>query len=322
MANYFTDTPPGRPTPGRAPFRASLVLAVLAVVTALLSGMGGASSRWGAEPPSRLETTLSFATVQLPTGVLLHYAEQGDPAGEPVILLHGYSDSWFSWSRVLPLFPSSWRVYALDQRGHGESGQPESGYAMRDLGADVVAFMDAKGIRRATVVGHSLGGFVAQQVAALAPERVERLVIVASAPHLSGMNGAPEFEQAVMGLTDPVPEAFAREFQMSTIHRPLPAEFVDRTVVESLKLPARVWHALMQGMVDETPAELSAARFPTLLLWGDKDAVFPRATQDGLQARIPGARLIVFPETGHAVHWERPEQFTEDLRDFINARTR
>ncbi len=318
MANYFTDTPEARPAPGRAPFRATLVLGVLAVATALLSGMGAAPSRRAAEPPSPLR----FGDVRLSTGVRLHYAEQGDPAGEPVILLHGYSDSWYSWNRVLPLFPSSWRVYALDQRGHGESDKPDSGYTMRDLGADVVAFMDAKGIRRATIIGHSLGGFVAQQAAALAPGRIERLVIVASGADIRGINGAAEFEQLVMGLADPVPTEFIREFQSSTIHVPVPGEFYERVVAESTKLPARVWHALMKGMVDATPADLSAARFPTLLVWGDKDAVFPRATQDVLQARIPGARLIVFPETGHAVHWERPEQFAEDLRDFVSARGR
>ena len=318
MANYFTDTPAARPVPGRAPFRATLVLGALAVATALLSGMVDGSSHPAFQPSSPLR----FGEVQLSTGVRLHYAEQGDPAGEPVILLHGYSDSWYSWSRVLPLFPTSWQVYALDQRGHGESDQPAAGYGMRDLAADVVAFMDAREIRRATIVGHSMGGFVAQHVAAIAPERVERLVLVATAGSVREMNGAPEFEQAVMALTDPVPQAFAQEFQESTIHRPLPKEFVDRTVVESLRLPARVWHGLMAGMMGAPPAEVPGDRFPILMFWGTNDAVFPREAEDRLQARLPRARLIVYPETGHAVHWERPETFVEDFRDFMNARAR
>ncbi len=315
MANYFNDTPSARAVPGRAPFRATLVLGALAVATALLSGMDAPTREPAVLPSSR--PAVRFGEVQLSTGVRLHYAEQGDPAGEAVILLHGYTDSWYSWSRVLPLFPSSWRVYALDQRGHGESDRPASGYAMRDLGADVIAFLDAKRIRRATVVGHSLGGLVAQHAAALAPGRVERLVIVASGADIEGINGAAELEQAVMGLADPVPTEFIREFQSSTIHVPVPEAFYERVVSESARLPARVWHALMQGMADEKPADLSGVRFPTLLLWGDRDAVFPRPTQDVLQARIPGARLIVLPETGHAVHWERPERFVEELRDFV-----
>lgn len=322
MASYFFDTQSARPAPGRRPFRVTLVLGALALATALLSAMGGEASRRVAEPPSRQAAPLRFDSVRLPTGVRLNYAEQGDPTGQPVILLHGYTDSWFSWSRVLPLFPATWRVYALDQRGHGDSDRPEAGYAMADLAADVVAFMDAKRIRRATIVGHSMGGMVAQQVAARAPGRVSRLVLVATIGSAKEINGAAEFEQAVMALADPVPEEFAREFQVSTIHRPLPPEFVHRAVVESLRLPARVWHGLMAGMMAMPPADLSGARYPTLILLGDRDAIFPREAVERLQARIPGARLVVYPETGHAVHWEQPERFAEDLRDFMSARRR
>ncbi len=293
-------------------------LPALAVATALLSGMVGDPSRRAIQPPS----PVSFGEIRLSTGVWIRYAEQGDPAGEPMILLHGLSDSWFSWSRVLPLFPSGWRVYALDQRGHGDSDKPATGYAARDLAADVVAFLDAKAIRRATVVGHSMGGIVAQHVAALAPERVSRLVLVATAGGLREMNGAAEFEQAVMALADPVPEAFAREFQESTIHRPLPRAFVDRTVVESLKLPARVWHTLTAELMASPPAEVPAARFPILMYWGTKDAVFSREAEDRLQARLPRARLVVYPETGHAVHWERPERFVEELAAFVSVARR
>lgn len=305
-------TPPRFPT----------VLAAAAVATALLSGMGGDHARDTVVPARAADTRIRFGEALLGTGVRLRYAEQGDPAGEPVILLHGFSDSWFSWSRVLPLFPASWHAYALDQRGHGDSDRPGEGYGARDLAADVVAFMQAKEIRRATIVGHSMGGIVAQHVAAIAPERVGRLVLVASAGSLREMNGAADFEATLMGLTDPVPAAFAREFQESTIHRPLPREFVDRTVEESLKLPARVWRRLVAGMMSSPPAEVPGDRFPILMFWGTEDAVFPREAEDRLQARLPRARLVVHPGTGHAVHWEEPEKFVGELRDFVNVRAR
>ncbi|HJS46726.1 MAG TPA: alpha/beta fold hydrolase, partial [Gemmatimonadales bacterium] len=128
MATYF-DLKRARPGPRRA----SILLGALAVGTALLSGMGGdgARRRVGVSahpvPPAR-PATLRFDHIQLSTGVRYHYAEQGPAGGEPFILLHGYSDSWFSWSRVLPLFPAEWRVYALDQRGQGDSDRPAAGY--------------------------------------------------------------------------------------------------------------------------------------------------------------------------------------------------
>lgn len=263
-----------------------------------------------------------FADARLATGIRIRYAEQGDPAGHPLILLHGYTDSWFSWSGVMPELARRHRVYALDLRGHGDSDRPAAGYAMRDMAADVVAFMDAKGIRRATVVGHSMGSFVAQQVAAAAPERVAGLVLMSSTTTPRNVVGMEDFARAVNELTDPVPEAFAREFQVSTIHHPIPAEFLDQAVAITLRMPARVWRELMAGMLATDPApELGRSGIPTLILWGEKDAGFPRSEQDALVAAIPGAELKVYPETGHALHWERPERFVRDLDEFIASLT-
>ena len=94
------------------------------------------------------------ADAHLSTGVRLRYAEQGDAAGWPVVMLHGYTDSSFSFSRVLPLLDSSFRAFALDLRGHGDSGRPARGYALGDFASDVLAFLDELGIERATLVGH------------------------------------------------------------------------------------------------------------------------------------------------------------------------
>jgi non-heme chloroperoxidase len=270
----------------------------------------------------RHASPLRFADVQLATGVRLRYAEQGDPAGHPLILLHGYSDSWFSFSRVLPLLPASYHVYALSQRGHGDSERPAGGYSMRDFATDVIAFMDAKELARATLIGHSMGSLVAQQVALTAPERVARLVLVASATvNIVRNEAVRELEEAVASLTDPVPADFVREFQTSCVHQPVPADFMDRVVAESLKLPARVWRAVMAGILDaDHPAPLGGSRIPTLILWGERDAFFPRAEQDALAAALGGARLKVYPEIGHTPHWEQPEEFVRDLEAFI-ART-
>jgi pimeloyl-ACP methyl ester carboxylesterase len=262
---------------------------------------------------------LRFADATLKTGVRLRYAEAGDKEARPVILLHGYTDSSFSYSRVLPALALKYRVYALDQRGHGDSERPAAGYAVKDFAADVVAFMDAKGLRRATVVGHSMGSFVAQQVAASAPERVERLVLIGSAatPRNSVVN---DLRQAVDALGDdgPVPEKFAREFQTSTVHAPLPAEFMDRVVAESRKVPARVWRAAITALYADEPGDrLGRIKAPTLIIWGDRETVFLRAEQDALVRQLSNPVLKVYEETGHSPQWERPEKFIKDLDEFI-----
>ena len=81
---------------------------------------------------------LRFGTAQLASGLQIHYAEQGDPGGEPILFLHGYTDSWFSFSRLLPLLPDHYRALALDQRGHGDSERPDDRYTFDDFAADVL----------------------------------------------------------------------------------------------------------------------------------------------------------------------------------------
>jgi non-heme chloroperoxidase len=110
-----------------------------------------------------------------------------------------------------------------------------------------------------------------------------------------------------------------REFQESTIYYPVPEEFLETVVSESLKLPARVWRDYIEGVVltVDHAARLDGIDVPTLILWGEQDALFPREEQERLAAAIPGATLKMYPETGHAVHWERPEWVVRDLEAFI-----
>lgn len=286
--------------------RAGLTLPAIVPLLAAAAGCG-------ADP-----SVLEFGHRRLPTGVRLHYAAQGDTAGPAVILLHGYSDSWFSFSRILPLLPAEYRVYALDQRGHGESDRPASGYGMAQLAEDVIAFMDVQRIPRAVVVGHSMGSFAAQYVAAAAPERVSGLVLVGapSIHYISG--GADAFAASIEPHTDSVPEEFIAEFQASTVHRTLSDSFMARVVAESRKLPAHVWHGIMDGMLASGPAWSAAATVPTLVIWGERDAIFGREAQDSLLALIPGAELHVYPETGHAPHWEQPEAVGRDIERFVH----
>jgi non-heme chloroperoxidase len=260
------------------------------------------------------------SAASLPTGVRLRYVERGDAAGPPVIFLHGYTDSSFSFSRVLPLLDAARHAYALDLRGHGDSERPARGYALRDFAADVVAFMDEQGIERATLVGHCMGSLVAQRVALDAPRRVSGLVLVSSMTSARRIEGAVELQQGVEALGETVPAEFAREFQTGTVYGPLPDEFMDGVVAESLKVPARVWRETLAGLLDdEQGARLGRIRTPTLLLWGDRDALLDRAEQDALAATLAGSELVVYPETGHSPHWERPERFARDLEAFLRT---
>ena len=263
---------------------------------------------------------MRFGNASLSTGIRVHYAEQGDSSGVPIVFLHGWPDSWFTFSRVLPSLPRTLRAIAVDQRGFGDSDHPASGYTFQELAADAVALLDALGIERAAIVGHSFGSFVAREVAISHPQRVTALVLIGtgfstSTPVMQSLRAA------VRTLPNPIPEPFAREFQASTAYRVLPPEFFDRIVVESLKIPAPLWPVMIDQLLQyDATAALGNLRAPILMLWGDQDALFSRAEQDLFLAAVADARLKVYEETGHCPNWERPDDVAADIASFMRLR--
>jgi non-heme chloroperoxidase len=125
--------------------------------------------------------------------------------------------------------------------------------------------------------------------------------------------------EEMLALEDPISPEFVREWQEVNVSNPVPDEFFATVVSESLKLPARVWRDFWEGVVliPDHAARLGEIKAPTLIIWGEQDAVFSREDSERLAAAIPDATLKVYPETGHAVHWERPEQFVRDLEAFM-----
>jgi pimeloyl-ACP methyl ester carboxylesterase len=162
-----------------------------------------------------------------------------------------------------------------------------------------------------------MGSFVARRAASLAPDRITRLLLAGAG--LSPQNAAVlEVQRAVGALQDPVDRAFVREFQYSTVNQPVPAEFMERVISESLKLDAATWKAVIAGLVEYTPAESEIA-MPVLVLAGDRDAVFSLAEQRALGEKIRGARVKVLEGIGHTPQWEDPHRFAAELLAFVTA---
>jgi pimeloyl-ACP methyl ester carboxylesterase len=128
------------------------------------------------------------------------------------------------------------------------------------------------------------------------------------------------YDSTLSRLTDPIGADFVRRFQQSTLARPVPATFLEACVRDSLKVPARVWRAAVEAlMAYDSSSELPASHAPTLIVWGDQDAVLARADQERMAAAIPGARLIVYPGAGHSLYWEMPDRFAADLVAFVET---
>jgi pimeloyl-ACP methyl ester carboxylesterase len=271
--------------------------------------------------PATLEATPRVKKVALSTGVTLEYVEQGDPSRIPVVMLHGFTDSWHSFAPVLPHLPTSMHALALTQRGHGDADRSATGYRTRDFAADVAAFLEALDLGAAIVVGHSMGSTNALRFAMDHPHRTRGLMLVgAFATYRNSPVVAELWNSGVAGLTDPIDAGFVREFQESTLAQPAAPEVVDTAVRESLKVPARVWRAALAGCLeDDFAQEMAAIVAPTLVLWGDRDALIPRSDQQALLKAIADSRLVVHEGAGHAPHWEEPARFAAQISAFVAA---
>jgi pimeloyl-ACP methyl ester carboxylesterase/tetratricopeptide (TPR) repeat protein len=295
------------------------------VVAACAAGAGfttlSAKTTPSAHQQSVSASGVRLSRIRLKTGVELQLAEVGPPNGDPVLFLHGFTDSWFSYSRVMEALPARVRTIVPSQRGHGDSERPACCYRVTDFVDDAVALLDALGLPRATVVGHSMGSFIAQRIAIDHPERVNRLVLVGSGA-TTRSKAVTEFNDVVQQLKDPVDSAFVRDFQVSTAFKPLPPAFLARAVGESMKVPARVWRDVLGGLiVGDAKSELGRIHAPTLVVWGERDALWVRSEQDELVRQIAGSRLVTYPEIGHAPHWEDPARFLADLETFLDEPT-
>lgn len=252
----------------------------------------------------------------LATGVTVPYLEQGDPRAPAVVLLHAWVESSACFDRLLQAVPPTLRVFAMDQRGHGDADKPANGYALVNFADDIEAFMDAVGLQSAVLLGSSSGGYVAQQVAVQVPHRVDGLVLV-GAPR--SLQGRPAFADDVDRLTDPVDPSWVEEsLTWFPRYHNVPGWYIKDRIRDGLSVPAHVWIAGLTGLTTAVPpSESGTITAPTLIIWGERDELLP--LQDGylLAAAIPGSRLIVYDDTGHLVLWEQPERVATDLTDFV-----
>ncbi len=222
----------------------------------------------------------------------------------------------------MPHLPAHVRVLALTQRGHGGSSRPDD-YRYAALAGDVAAFMDALALRRAVIVGHSMGSLVALRFAIDRPERTAGLVLLGAFHTVKGHPEAQAFwDSALAGLTDPVDPELARSFQESTIATPIAPAQLELFVAESLRVPARVWReTFREFLATDFSAELSRIATPALIIAGGKDTFSRRQERDALAARLLNATVVDYADVGHALHWEAPARVAADITGFLTRVT-
>jgi non-heme chloroperoxidase len=263
---------------------------------------------------------LTEQSIRLPNGATLRYVEQGPSDAMPLILLHGFPDSWLSYEIVLANLPSSIRAIALSQRGFGNSDKPEGSYHPRALAADLADFMTLRRIPRATFAGHSMGALVAQSFAVAHPERVAGLVLIGTFKTLRDNAELAQLIDDVATMADPIDLDLVRAFQASTLAQPVADEFFRTVVAEGARLPLKIWRAVLKDVAAyDDFAELAQITAPSILFWGERDNFSTYEQQQELANEIPGAELRLYAGAGHSLHWEEPKRFASDLASFMRT---
>lgn len=254
-------------------------------------------------------------------GERIHLIERGN--GPPLLLVHGFPSNSAAWSAIVPRLEAERSMVALDMVGFGQSTRQPRKPMTGDAYADrLVALLDALDLDRIDVAGLSWGGSVVQRLAARHPERVDRLVLLASvnAAHVLPLRTSNLLGLAVAIRFPAVARRVVRRFLAGTSADPdLPVDALVRAYVEPLLVPGTL--AAMRRFVRDTartqPIDLRAIAAPTLVVAPQADRIVPPVMQEEIAALIPNARYEPIPAIGHAVQFEAPGRLVALMRDFL-----
>jgi pimeloyl-ACP methyl ester carboxylesterase len=246
----------------------------------------------------------------------INWESQGD--GPPVLLVQGLGYGLWGWDPVVPGLAERHRVLRFDNRGIGKSDKPEGPYTARMMADDALQVLDEAGVERAHVVGASLGGMIAQELAVVAPERVDRLVLCCTTLRADAF----PFPEATLRLMAEAPTlapdvALRRFVENALGANPAPA-LVDEIVALRIANPPDPagWQA--QAAAGTTFAGVDGSiEAPTLVLHGTEDNVVDVRHAELLAEHIPGARVVLVPGTGHIFFWEKPQAFLAPVLEFL-----
>lgn len=270
-------------------------------------------------------------------GITMHYVEMGDPAGPPVILLHGFPEFWYSWRHQMPaLAAAGYRVIAPDQRGYNRTSKTGP-FGVETLVADIRALQEALGIERSDIVGHDWGAIVAWAFPAYFPQHTRKLAVL-NGPHPEAYKDTCRrrpiqlLKSWYMGFFQVpwLPEALVRMRNYAVLRKlfaDLPKPYATDADVERYVDAARQPGALtaMINWYRALPAQLrnkaalpdTTIRVPTCVLWGERDAFLSKACNDTLPAYVPELEIHYLPGSSHWVQLDNPGEVNRLLLAFL-----
>ncbi|MFV2072834.1 MAG: alpha/beta fold hydrolase [Thermoanaerobaculales bacterium] len=257
--------------------------------------------------------------------VTLHFQDEG--SGRPVLLIHGHTQDHRIWAPVAPiLLAAGLRVLSPDLRGHGRSTRPEAGYHLTHHASDMVAVMDAAGVRSATVIGYSIGGGIALEMALSQPARVAGLVLVS--PVMPDRSFEPAFMEnlkqvARVARTEGIAAAMAGPWAENPLfaHSFTKPGIREAANTITRDFPGAEYLASSRDRVERSwtvPDRLDEIRMPVVVLAGERETPGFRAFAEEAAAGIPGARLEIYENCGHLVPLEEPDRLAAAIIDLAS----
>lgn len=253
--------------------------------------------------------------------VALHHVVSGPPDGAPLLLGGSLGTTHAMWDRQVAVLSRTHRVIALDHRGHGASPAPPGPYTIDDLGGDVLALLDRLDLARASWCGLSLGGMVGMWLAAHAPERVDRLVLLCTSAFLPPAEAWRERAATVLaaGSVEPIADAVVGRWLTPGFAAAHPAERAALRAMLAASPPAG-YAACCEALAGlDLRADVGRITARTVVVVGAQDPSTPPDHGERIAAAIPGARLRRLDPAAHLASVERPEAVNRIILDHLEA---
>ena len=255
----------------------------------------------------------------------MYYEIHGE--GFPLVMIMGYGASFEYWNpKIIDEFSKNFKVIVFDNRGSGRTDKPDKEYSIKMFADDTTGLMDALNIERAHILGHSMGGMIAQEIVLNYPERVEKLIL--SSTSCGGRKYVPpSTEIALIAMRDRegmkqdeivrsfIPLRFTEDFIKNN------PEFIEEQIQREIEAPFTPAYSIKrQGIAlvqFNTSKRLKNINTPTLVLHGKKDIMTPTKNGEILAELIPGAKLSLFDNSGHETHFHEPKKYVKTVLEFL-----
>ncbi len=263
--------------------------------------------------------------IDLGNGIKMAYMTSGPEDGVPLLLIHGATDSRYSWTQLVPILSTAgYRCYVPELRGHGSSTKTNNGgadYKVDIFSKDIISFLDGLNIEKVSIIGHSLGSFILQELLITAPERVDKGVLIGSG---SNLKGSPVLDWLIMGgnlevvdvnfegidafkESQTLPDSFLKIWAMTTNED---REFAKALYDNAKALPYETWTGVFNNALSfNNDDRLSNISHKLLLIWGGDDAFFLNKDRETFISKFTNSQVLSMQldDGSHNAHWDSLE---------------